>query len=115
MLHSHPKVSVTIGISFRSHQAETSLFGGDNGRIIKAISAATVALIGTGSQITPLRSSDRRYHFGKWISMSQGFRTAAGLLSFLTQTGSQWSYVHSTDSPAQSLRNQRFSSVMFYV
>lgn len=113
--HTHLKVSVTIGISFRSHQTETSLFGGENSSSIKAISAATVALIGTGSQISPTEVI--RQEVSRWeVDLNvTGLQTAIGLLSFLTQTGSQWSYVDSMDSPTKSLRNQRFSSVMLYV
>lgn len=115
VLYSHPKDSVTTGISFRSHQAETGLFGGENVRSIVAISAATVALIRTEAKITPtevIRQEVSPWEMDLNVTVLQ---TAIGLLSFLTQTGSQWSYVHSTASPKQSLRNQRFSSIMLHV
>lgn len=115
MLYSHPKVSVTTGISFRSHHAETGLFGGEDVRSIVAISAATVALIRTEAKIIPtevIRQEVSPWEMDLNVTVLQ---IAIGLLSFLTQTGSQWSYVHSTASPTQSLRNQRFSSIMLHV
>lgn len=115
VLSSHQKVSVTTGISFRSHQAETGLSGGENSRSIKAFSAATAALIGTGSQITPTEVIRQEVLPWEMDLNVTGHQTATGLLSFLTQTGSQWPHVHSITSPTQSLRYQRFSGVTLHL